>query len=43
MSMMCSMQSCKAKSGACGHEKMMMAVGFVMMAAAAFLLYRRFA
>ncbi len=43
MSMMCAMGSCKAKSGACGHEKMMMAAGFVMMAAAAFFLYHRFA
>jgi hypothetical protein len=43
MSMMCSAASCKAKTGACGHEKLMMAVGFVAMAAAAFLLFHRFA
>lgn len=43
MSIMCAMDGCKAKSGACGHEKMMMAVGFVLMAAVAFALYHRFA
>lgn len=43
MSMMCAMGSCKAKSGACGHEKMMMVVAVVLMAAAAFAVYHRLA
>ncbi len=30
MSMMCSQQSCKAKSGLCGHEKMMIAIVALM-------------
>ena len=36
MSMMCSMQSCKAKSGACGHEKLMMLVAVLMAGFAAY-------
>ncbi len=36
MAMMCSMSGCKAKSGMCIHEKMMMGMGvFVMLGAIA--------
>lgn len=34
MSMMCSMNGCKAKKGLCVHEKMMLMVAIVAMAAA---------
>jgi len=39
MSVMCSMESCKAKSGMCAHEKIM---GFIVMAVAAFFIVRHF-
>ena len=43
MSMMCAMGACKAKPGACGHEKMMMLVMVAAVAAGAFLLFKHFA
>jgi hypothetical protein len=43
MSMMCALASCKAKSGMCGHEKIIVSIALLAVIVAVTLVVRHFA